>query len=93
MCEKCVELDGKIEHYRKLASALSDRLATEGIADRIKEMEAQKVHSILSKSDGPRSVPAIGVDDRVVMAAPFQRPPGGQCSPRRLSGCGQRLAG
>jgi hypothetical protein len=43
MCDKCVELDGKIEHYRKLASAISDRLTIEGIADRIKEMEAQKV--------------------------------------------------
>jgi len=43
MCEKCIELDGKIEQYRNLASALSDRLTTEGIADRIKEMEAQKV--------------------------------------------------
>jgi hypothetical protein len=42
MCEKCIELDGKIEHYRKLAAALSDRLTIEGIADRIKEMEAQK---------------------------------------------------
>jgi hypothetical protein len=51
----------------------------------------KRCNSILSKSDGPRSVPAIGVDDRVVMAAPggFQRPPGGQCSPRRLSGCGE----
>ena len=43
MCDKCVELDGKIEHYRKLASAISDRLTIEGIADRIKAMEAQKV--------------------------------------------------
>jgi hypothetical protein len=43
MCDKCDELDGKIEHYRKLASAVSDRLTLDGIADRIKEMEAQKV--------------------------------------------------
>lgn len=42
MCDKCVELDGKIEHYRKLAAAISDRLTIEGIANRIKEMEAQK---------------------------------------------------
>ena len=43
VCDKCDELDGKIEHYRKLASAITDRLALDGIADRIKEMEAQKV--------------------------------------------------
>ena len=43
MCDKCLELDGKIEHYRKLASAISDRLTIEAIADRIKEMEAQKM--------------------------------------------------
>ena len=42
MCDKCLELDGKIEHYRKLATGISDRLTSEGIADRIKEMEAQK---------------------------------------------------
>jgi hypothetical protein len=43
MCDKCDELDGKIEHYRKLASALSDPLTLDGIAGLIKEMEAQKV--------------------------------------------------
>jgi hypothetical protein len=43
MCDKCDELDGKIEHYRKLASGISDRLTLDGIADRIEEMEAQKV--------------------------------------------------
>jgi hypothetical protein len=47
MCDKCDELDGKIEQYRKLASAISDsaisdRVTIEGIADRIKELEAQK---------------------------------------------------
>jgi hypothetical protein len=43
MCDKCDELDGKIEHYRKLASAITDRLTIEGIEERIKEMEAQKM--------------------------------------------------
>jgi hypothetical protein len=33
MCEKCIELDRKIEHYRKLASSLYDRLTTKRIAD------------------------------------------------------------
>ncbi len=43
MCDKCDELDAKIEQYRKLASGIIDRLALDGIAARIKEMEAQKV--------------------------------------------------
>jgi hypothetical protein len=43
MCDKCDELDGKIERYRKLVSAISDCLTLDGIADRIKEIEAQKV--------------------------------------------------
>jgi hypothetical protein len=43
MCDKCVELDKKIAHYRKLALAISDRLTVEGIADLIKEMEARKI--------------------------------------------------
>ena len=36
------KLDGKIEHYRKLASAISDRQTIEGVAGLIKEMEARK---------------------------------------------------
>jgi hypothetical protein len=44
MCEKCVELDRKIEHYRRLALAISDRQTVEGIADLIKRMESQKLH-------------------------------------------------
>ena len=43
MCDKCVELNEKIEHYRKLASAVSDRITVERIADLIKAMEAKKV--------------------------------------------------
>jgi hypothetical protein len=43
VCDKCDELDDRIERYRKLASGISDRLTLDAIADRIKEMEAQKV--------------------------------------------------
>jgi hypothetical protein len=43
MCDKCDELDVRIDHYRKLATAITDRLTLDGIADRIKEMEAEKV--------------------------------------------------
>ena len=43
MCDKCDELDAKIEHHRRLASGILDRITLDGIAARIKEMEAQKV--------------------------------------------------
>jgi hypothetical protein len=43
MCEKCVELDSKIEHYRLLASRLTDRPTIEGIQKLIERMQAQKV--------------------------------------------------
>ena len=43
MCNKCDELDVTIEHYRRLLLADSSRLALDGIASRIEELEVQKV--------------------------------------------------
>jgi len=31
MCEKCIELDRRIEHYQKLSSCVADQIAQEGI--------------------------------------------------------------
>jgi hypothetical protein len=42
MCDKCEELDKKIEHYRQLAARVRDPLLTEGVDKLIEEMEAQK---------------------------------------------------
>jgi hypothetical protein len=42
MCEKCTELDEKIEHYRRFASYPFDPLTTERIKDLIAELEQQK---------------------------------------------------
>jgi hypothetical protein len=42
MCEKCVELDDKIEHYRQLAARVRDPLLTEGVGKLIEEIEARK---------------------------------------------------
>ncbi|MEA3159449.1 MAG: hypothetical protein QOD95_997 [Gammaproteobacteria bacterium] len=51
MCEKCVELDGKIEHYRVLASCTTDQPILDGIKELIEQMQAQKValHPVQSK--------------------------------------------
>ena len=42
MCEKCVELDGKIEHYRRLSSRITDQPTLDGIKKLIEEINAQK---------------------------------------------------
>jgi hypothetical protein len=42
MCDKCVELDGKIEHYRSLSSRITDQPTLDGIKKLIEEMNAQK---------------------------------------------------
>ena len=42
MCDKCVELDGKIEHYRRLSSTITDQRTVDGIKELIKRMKAQK---------------------------------------------------
>lgn len=42
MCEKCVEIDAKIERYRMVQSRILDRIAVDGIANLIAELLAKK---------------------------------------------------
>jgi hypothetical protein len=42
MCDKCVELDSKIEHYQRMASKTTDQSTLEGIQELIKRMKGQK---------------------------------------------------
>jgi hypothetical protein len=42
MCNACERLDEKIEHYKKVMSAMTDRLTIERIAVLVAELEAQK---------------------------------------------------
>jgi hypothetical protein len=42
MCDKCVELDGKIEHYKRMASRTVDPDLLDGIQKLIKRMKALK---------------------------------------------------
>ena len=42
MCDACVQLDKKIEHYEKVRFAMTDQLTIEGIKALIAELEAQK---------------------------------------------------
>jgi hypothetical protein len=42
MCDKCIELDGKIAHYRWLASMITDQLTLDRIKELIAKLEWQK---------------------------------------------------
>jgi hypothetical protein len=42
MCDKCVELDRKIEHYRRLASRFTDQALLDGIRGLIERAEVEK---------------------------------------------------
>jgi hypothetical protein len=42
MCEKCIELDSKIEHYHVLASRVTDQPVLDGIKNLIEQMQAEK---------------------------------------------------
>ena len=43
MCDKCVELDKKIERYRRLSSSLADQITIDRIKALIDELHTQKV--------------------------------------------------
>ena len=42
MCDKCVEIDGKIDHYQRLSYGVSDQLTLDEIKKLIERMKAQK---------------------------------------------------
>ena len=42
MCDRCDRLDEKIEHYKKVISAMTDQLTIERITALVLEMQTQK---------------------------------------------------
>ncbi len=42
MCDKCIELDRKINHYRHITERVPDPLLTEGVGKLIEKAEAEK---------------------------------------------------
>jgi hypothetical protein len=42
MCDRCSELDGKIEHHSRLASRITDQATLDGIRELIERMNAEK---------------------------------------------------
>ena len=42
MCDTCVQLDEKIEHYKKVIAAMTDQLTIERITVLVRDMQTQK---------------------------------------------------
>jgi hypothetical protein len=42
MCEKCIEVDGKIAHYQRMAFRMTDQAMLDGIKELIEQMKALK---------------------------------------------------
>jgi hypothetical protein len=42
MCEKCAELDERIERYRRVSSSINDQLTIDRIKALIEELQVQK---------------------------------------------------
>ena len=43
MCDQCLELDKKIEHYERLARSINDRLTVDRLKESVEQMKALKV--------------------------------------------------
>jgi hypothetical protein len=43
MCEKCKELDQKIEHYRELSRSTTDQPTNDGLKELIRDLCEQKI--------------------------------------------------
>jgi hypothetical protein len=53
MCETCVEIDGKIEHYRDISSRITDQPMLDEIIRLIEQMKAQKAALHSEQSSKP----------------------------------------
>jgi hypothetical protein len=42
MCDKCRELDDRIEHYRRLAASINDKLTVDRIEELVARLDAEK---------------------------------------------------
>jgi hypothetical protein len=43
VCEKCIEIDAKIDHYHRLSGWITDQPTLDGIKKLIAQMEAEKL--------------------------------------------------
>ena len=52
MCDKCAELEKKIEHYERIRSSINDQLTVDRIKELVERMRTQK--AALHPRDGPQ---------------------------------------
>ena len=43
MCDKCVEIDSEIEHYRRLSPAITDQATLDAIKNLIEQLKVRKL--------------------------------------------------
>ena len=43
MCDKCKELDERIEHYQRISRSIGDQLTIDRIAEAVKDLQNQKI--------------------------------------------------
>jgi cell fate (sporulation/competence/biofilm development) regulator YmcA (YheA/YmcA/DUF963 family) len=51
MCDKCKELDGEIEDYRRISESINDQLTIDRIQGLIDEVQNQKIALHLDRKD------------------------------------------
>jgi hypothetical protein len=81
MCEKCVEIDQKIDHYRTLAARILDQATIYGVQKLIAELQAQKAALHPEQSVNHRTTPVASIGDENARCAPaFLRNGAAPCS-------------
>jgi phage I-like protein len=58
MCDKCAEIDGKIEHYQRMSIAITNQPILDGIKQLVEKMKAQK--AALHPEQAPQGRPPQG---------------------------------
>jgi hypothetical protein len=76
MCEKCVEIDGRIDHYEILGSRITDPALLDGIIELVERLHDLKValhpeRPRFGSAGGLRELPRCNEKSR---AAPSRRP-------------------
>jgi hypothetical protein len=62
MCDKCADLDKKIEHYRQMLLSIGDQITVERIEAMISDLQAQRAHTPSgAKAVGPPPLAASSI--------------------------------
>jgi hypothetical protein len=71
MCDKCVELDGKIEHYQRMAFRITDQAMLDGIRELIERMKAERAALHSSGKPATPSDQAVGLSSNMLASVTF----------------------